>query len=484
MIAQLSRNKYAISISLFIASFILFFLNMDFRVVGDSLVYANIVMNRNFDYLTVHIGYYLIVYALHAPLSLIHPVPLDEFLVYLNVLFGALGIVVSFWLANKFLNSYGLSAYCAIILMFSGEYFLNSTSAEIYISQTFFVLLSFYLFMEVRPALSGICAVIALLISPLSVFSYAFFPLIFFVKKYEKKVLLIFSVIGVVLYGGFLLFIYQELLWGARGMLKNAAVDLFSPVEGLIGFAKHMVKDFGLVIPLFFAGCLYIRKKRELLGVMAVIFVPNFYLICQGLTGEGQTLPIDFFLCLLAALGILYMKSGRRLQYAPGLLVILFVLSSLYLHDMLSLRSGTEYKKELRHLHESLIKDKQAVVITSWWDSIAYKYYNRQRDDYPLERYEREDYPLEIDEIDEACFNQEHLKPNETERFDKYEKIYVLESYYPSRAAKLFLSHEKLMQKHEQYSLKAKVEKMLNVTCRKVYSGYEDFDVFEARRSG
>ena len=71
--------------------------------------------------------------------------------------------------------------------MFSGKYFMNATSAEIYMPQTVFILLSFYLFHSDRAILSSLSFLVATLISPLSIFSILFFPALGISASHNKK---------------------------------------------------------------------------------------------------------------------------------------------------------------------------------------------------------------------------------------------------------------------------------------------------------
>jgi hypothetical protein len=125
-------------------------------------------------------------------------------------------------------------------------------------------------------------------------------------------------------------------------------------------------------------------------------------------------------------------------------------------------------------VHERYIKNREAVIIMSWWDSVAYKYYNR----------EDTSGSLESGEAAEKCYNEVLLTGNEQNFLMENEYVLVLESYYPSRVSQLILGKERLDKKYLQNSLKIKIEKMFDVTCRKMYSGFFDIYIIKNKAGG
>ena len=103
-------------------------------------------------------------------------VPIEQAAVWLNVVAGTLSIGVAYLLAAELFGNRRDALLCSIVFAVSGRVFTNSTTSEIYMLQTLFVLSSFYLFVRERVVLSGIACALALLVSPSSAFAYLFYP--------------------------------------------------------------------------------------------------------------------------------------------------------------------------------------------------------------------------------------------------------------------------------------------------------------------
>ena len=139
-------NGLAVSCLIFCIGGAVYGLNPDYLLNGDAVYYANFIRNGQFDTLTLHNGYYFIAWLTWHALNLFAQIDLDSLLVYLNMVFVALGLVVTYWLANDLLGNTRQAAVTTLILLLCGRYFINATSAVIYVQQMFFVLLSFHLY--------------------------------------------------------------------------------------------------------------------------------------------------------------------------------------------------------------------------------------------------------------------------------------------------------------------------------------------------
>ena len=414
----------------------------------------------------IHFGYYATVFLFHSVSNLFVSIALDEFLVEVNVFLGAISAAVSFFLAKSFMRSNLQACLCSLVLMFSGKYFNNATSAEIYMLQTTFTLIGFYLFVKERPLAASIAAFMAALVSPLTIFSFLFFPIVAITKRFDKTIVVKFILPFLLLYGAFFIVMYHGLLWGKRGLFMFSAQASFQPVEAILNYMKYTVKHFHILTPLAMAGLVLGLRRTEILLPTIAIYVPNFFIISR-LPGEDQVhiLIVDFFLAQLITLGLFYFSGIKyvRMLHKAGLILVLtsFIIFSMYINNNIVHRNNRAYRDEIVHIYTNYLTEKNSVIIASWWDGMALKYYNRGNHKQPLNE----------GDFADRCYNEELMTSDDRALLLSYDHIYVLEKYNPSRFTEFVLNEAQLMERSKRYSLKSKVERILNARCKEVFSG-------------
>ncbi len=440
-----------------VASFI-YFPNRNYRINGDALVYSEIVRDGTWSSLPIHAGYYALVHVSYGLASRFQSIPLERFLVALNALLGAAGIGAAYLVGRTLVNQRWVAFVSAVVLMVSGRYFMNATTAEVYMAQTFFLLCAFYLFLRGRPLWAGASYDLSILISPLSLFFLFFFPLTAALRKPLRGTLLPFGILLALPVLGFAFLGLEALLWGGRGLLRyasNVAPDL---KEGVAVYATDAVQHYGVLVPLMFLGIpgLFRLANRDAAWIVLGVFAAHLYpmAMMRG-GGQEQLLPLDYFCAFLIATGLWYVHSRFRLPALSASLLVIYVLSSVYLQGMFIVGDEREYADDLREIHRRTVAS-NGVIVMSWWDGVAYDYYNGNSIGVR---------PAESTRT--RVIDEERLG---TEKIDVGERVFVLESYVPSRIATLVLSKEKLEERRLRYSSVLRAEKALGVQCRPALS--------------
>ena len=85
-----------------VAGLLLYGFNPYFPLAGDAAVYADLVLQGRFNELTLHIGYYALLFAADRTIGALFSIPIHETAVGLNVVAGALVLGVAYLLALHF----------------------------------------------------------------------------------------------------------------------------------------------------------------------------------------------------------------------------------------------------------------------------------------------------------------------------------------------------------------------------------------------
>lgn len=471
--APADRTTHLIAAGLAVAMLILSLFSLDFRTSGDSLVYADNIAQRKFDFVAVHYGYYVLVWALQILLTPIVSVPVDVFMVYLNAVFGSVGLYVGFWLARDLLGSTRLAVYATLVLAVSGRYFVNATAAEMYASQSLFMFASFHLFLNRWPITSALCAVVGLLISPLSLFSFAFYPVAAWLRGLSFRYLVTWSVALVVPYVVFLAIYHQALFWGERGLFAVTSIVPWEFIDGPRFFVQDLVKFFGPAVLFFALGLRAVKKHRAFAVLVIAVYLPHLYVMFKQARADMLIAPTDIFFACGCAIGLSVIDSWRVGRYVtvPVLATSLVLLA--YLNLAFGGSGSRQYGESMTMMYEQVMKGSSRVVIMKWFDRISAQYYNTE----PANRvWDRN--PAAPHIYDEQWFDARVPRP-----LPAGAELYVLEDYTPSRISRLIRSEQDLQERFEQVSLRRRVERDLNLQCTPAPVGILDLYRCAARTS-
>ncbi len=466
--ADLSPRVY---LAVFLAGVLFFALNENFVLSGDSALYADYALNEKFDEVTVHYGYYRLIWALNSTLGAWFRIPMHEMLVHLNVVCGALSLPVALALARILLRDSRYALLAVGILAISGRVVMNATTSEIYMVQTLLLLVSFLLFARDRVNLAGIVAGSALYITPLSIFACLFFP--FFAWQYRGRVriavLVRVAAIAFAVYLPFLIVHGYEMLWGIRGLLRISSMDKTLPLTLLANFPKYQFKHYTLLLVLALPALWAWRREKALLVLTAAVFLPHLYVIAK-LTGEDNVfiLPVDFFFACCLAAGARALVSRKVTRYLTPVLVTGHLAIMIGTGTFFSFRNHRTDAEELRTLASTYLEGKDAVLITDWNLLISLPYFGRPSIRGPVTA---DPLYLQILDIDNVALDVEAGTFTDWSGLASrinVPNIYVLETWSASGMAELFKSDANLAQVRDAHSWRAHAKELLGLDCREL----------------
>ena len=291
--------------AVFCAVFVAFALAApDTFINGDAVVYAAQIQAANFAERTTHLGYYLAAY----PVSLV-PISLSHALNLLNCAFGA-GVAVLVGLIGAQLSGSALVGPVSALVLVANTFLVgNALHAEVYISQTFFLMLSMYLWQRERPVWAGAGCAAAFLVTASSVFAAPYFILM---RPKWRPLLLLGATAGVLAVAA-LLPVIQNYLFGARGLLVAAehAVDYRLAA---LKTGRDLFFGFFALLPFLFAGAVECRRRPELrrFGLAVAAMAVTVFLFGEKFTDVPVQLPTYALASIIAAIGIEAVLIGRR----------------------------------------------------------------------------------------------------------------------------------------------------------------------------
>lgn len=286
---QLPRMRYAVFISAFLAYALL---APDSFINADATVYAEQIREANFSERTTHLGYYLLAHLVNYL-----PLKLDYALNLLNCAFGA-GVVALVGLIAEAVVKSRHAAYIASAIAFANQGLAyNALHAEVYAGQTFFLLLSVYLWLRRMSLTAGGSAAVAFLFSASTAYAAPFFILM----RPRLRPLFQFAGCGAILVAGALLPVWHNYLFGARGLMSaaGAPVDLGLAVlktgqDGFFGFFA--------TLPFLIAGLVACRRWRFAWAVAAMGAVT--FLFGEKFMDVPVQFPTWMLACVIAAVGV------------------------------------------------------------------------------------------------------------------------------------------------------------------------------------
>lgn len=451
-------------VSLVVLVGLLFFsLNVDFLLFGDAAVYADYVVLGKFDELTLHIGYYAVVWAAQHSLGALLHLPIEQTMVWVNVVCGALALGVFYTLALHFLGRRRDALLCVAILAVSGRVLDNATTAEMYMLQTLLVFTSYLLFVRERIVAAGVFAAGAMLVSPLSIFAFLFFPVYDYQRagRIRWAVLAKLAAVALIAYLPYFVVFGRELLWGKRGLLSISGHRKFEPGRGLLQAVLYQFKAYTVLVLLVPAAVWAMRRHLRFLALTLAVVLPHLYLITK-LLGEDNVfiLNTDFFFACWLVLGWRAMAQDEGMRFLAPLplgahVAILWLSGAIFSFD-----SHREFANEVRHVVHTYVANRPAQVVTSWGAGVALTFLARERADTTVDAeplFRRHVY--DIESVDPT--RPRPLRGTET---------YVLDSWRPTPLNRLFRSKESLEAQQRAASVLATAQRVLNLECALVES--------------
>ena len=439
-----------------LVSLVFFALNVDVLLYGDAALYGDYALRRKITEVTLHFGYYWLLIGVQATIGNLLHVPMQETMVWVNVVCGALAMGVAYLLALELLGNRRDALTTVLILALSGRVINNATSSEMYIPQTLCVLSSFYLFVRSRIVAAGIVAGLALLISPLSAFAYLFFPVFDFerARKVRVATLATLTAAAALVYGPFLAVYGHELFWGTRGLLLINGQDQFDPLLALANFPKYQFKQFTALLLLLVPAFIYADRHKRFYILAAAVAIPHLYIILK-LTGEDNVfiLNSDFFFAAVLALGWRELLQSAWTRFiGPALLTVhaaVFILSGL----LFSFEMHRDYAREMREFATTYVVNHDAVVITDWGTAVALTFFGRTT---PTTTILQEPMYRQIYDIDGLPSVNPSLNVHD---------VFLIDRWKPLPLNAFFHSKESINRQYQIHSTRNIAERQLHVTC-------------------
>lgn len=440
-----------------VSGFVIFVTNVDLLSTGDTIYYANIIDTMSFDRLTAHQGYYVLGLIVSALMNIFVDVPTDQALAYMSVIFGSAALCVAYVLAKHYLESSDYALLTVLVLLISHRFFENSIWAEIYVVQAFFLWTAMLLFERRWFYSSGLALVFAFWITPLTLPFCLWFAVSAYLRRTGWLSLLKTAIPGLVLYGLFLGFFYEELLWGNRGLLLQDQAREVLLGAGLKNFVAYQFKHYTILNLLLIPAVFLIRKYSYLAWTSIAICLPNIYVISQ-LRGEDNVfiLPLDFIFAIWMVIGIRYLVM-RRLGTVAFAMIVFHGAVFVWAERLFLRETNAEYPTEIREIGETIRSQENSMIFFDWSARMAFIYFNRNEPSWPLEDGYWYDKSFDLGRI-----RREGVEPND---FANHGPIYVLETWDFSPYASLFLSDSAIEERRARVSRKAQLERFLDVQC-------------------
>jgi hypothetical protein len=451
----ISKEMYA---AIIVTGLVFFWLNENFAMSGDSATYADYALNAKFDEITVHFGYYVVLWALDRTLGAWFGIPIHEMVAHMNVVFGALTLPIVAALGRHFLRDVRYALLATAIFAISGRTLLNATSGEIYMLQTLLVFSSFLLYVNDRIIAAAVVAGAAMYISPLSLFAYLFFPAYDQVRyrRVRGGHLARMLVVGFAVYLPFLVVYGKEMLFGLRGLLAIPQYLPSAPDVMFFNFLLYQFKHYSslllLGLPLLWAW----KREKALIIVTLAVLVPHFAIILK-LTGEDNVFIQNtdlFFACCLAAGARELVRLGR----SAGAVAVAGLVAA---HSVFMVKTDMFFPDDNRRLEaaelamigRTYLEGKQATLVTDWNQALTVPFFAR-----PSLRGTLLEDPLRKQIVDATSAEIPQA------RF-RVPDVYVLETWAPSGIARLLRTSAQLAVIKEENSHRRWTKEKSGLDC-------------------
>ncbi len=293
-------------------SFVLFAaLAPDALTNGDDAVYAQQIKSFELGERTTHLGYYL----LGSPLALLAPDFSDYSLNAMSAFFGALTVAAVGLLTRALCGSSTGAIFSGLFLATNYLFVYNCVFAEIYISQTFFLVLAFGLLLYAQPVAGGLAFGLSTLISPSTLLAVPGLV----VLRPRLRLLFKFAAAAALLLVLCLAWVLGDYLFGDRGLLgaTSGGVDLKATVmkEGL-----EIVLGVFVWLPLLLLGILELATRAPFRRFGAVLLTVWVFIFVFGERFADVPAQLSTHALLGVAVGIGVERLNRwwRLSEAGG----------------------------------------------------------------------------------------------------------------------------------------------------------------------
>lgn len=440
-----------------VCGLLLYGANVDFWIYGDSALYADYSLRRAFDNVTLHLGYYWLVIAAEATFGRLLHIPIEQTMAWLSVTMGAAVLCVGYVLAFDLFKSRTIAVVTVIIFAVSGRMIANSTTSEVYMAQTLFVLGSFVWFVREKIVLSAIAAAAAMLVSPLSVFAFLFYPVFDYQRtaRIRWSVLVKLGVIALACYSPYLIFRGHELLFGIRGLLVISGGTPTEPMTAARNFPKYQFKQFTAMLVLFLPLLFALKKYRSIIALSAAVAIPHLYVILK-LTGEDNVFIFntDFFFSLLLALGFSELWKHRAVKWIGPAAVAAHVGTLIAAGSLFGVKDHKDYAGEMRGGFDTYLRGKNAHAITDWGTAMAFIFF--ARDSAATD--------LVLEPLIHRIFDLDN-QPDSDSLELAGKDLYVIDRWNPTPLNRLLSSAASVEEQYQKNSLRYIAERRLNLTC-------------------
>jgi len=292
------------SVSIFIILLFIFSLiTPDAFEFGDPAIYTQLINNSEFSHAAVHLGYYVLGVFFTKLLPFSDCMSLN----IMNCFFGAAIGSIFFLLVYMIIKNY-LYSLISVLFLTTNYYFIyNTLYAEVYISQTFFIVLALFLWLRSRPIFTGVSLVISYLISPSTLFAL---PAFFFLRPFFKdlvKITITFGMFAILL----IYPLYSDYLYGDRGLLTTGfSINL---VTAVIKELYQFFIGFLMLLPLLYFGlkeAILSSEKRIFVVFLFILFLITLIFVERFLDVPVQ-LATFIFLYVFLGFGLERLKENE-----------------------------------------------------------------------------------------------------------------------------------------------------------------------------
>ena len=385
-------GTYGVVFLLFVSSFVYFSVLMIKKpACGDTYLYAHSILT--FEGPIFHMGYYVIGFIFRWVLSFFGFTPLET-LGYMSVFFGGFSVVFMYLFTWMLTENRMQSFLSAVILMFSGSFWLFSIQGEVYVPQLAFVLLSLLFAMKKYPMFSGLSIIAAISISPTS--CVALCPLVYLmrIRKYSRNEIMM-----------FVLPVFFSLLcivaWDFKKLVDTFSVHVQmpsvifkeTPYENLVNqILFRLAKAYGTTFNLFFCFSafgffvLYKAENRAAFFLMLSFFPPFLlYTFNLGLLSADHLIISSIPVSFSAARGMLRLTESRavstKMRYLVfGFCLLIYMCISYQYCIKSGLRDATEMNRVIHKLAE--IFKGNGVFFSRFTFGTAFWYQTHEKENY------------------------------------------------------------------------------------------------------
>ncbi len=288
-----------ISIIIFLVSLTLFAsLTSNALINGDAAVYEQEIISRlDFSRITVHIAYNL----LGALFTQILPGSNDYALNLMNCFFGAISIALIYLLSFRISSRHTTSIISSLFIATNYLFVINSLYAEVYVLQTFFILLSLHCWLSKKPILTGFTLALAILVTPSTLLAL---PCFIVLRPDRPSLLRLYGTVFVVLAIAIIPH-RSDYFFGSRGLF-NAARSPINVGSTIIKEGYEAVFGLFLCVPFILIGAIHVVKERRLatFGAFLVCLWAINFLFAERFSDVPTQLPLYALLYVIGALGV------------------------------------------------------------------------------------------------------------------------------------------------------------------------------------